>query len=70
MSFLYIYFNFQKLPELSFDNTTVTVSSSNSTPDNSALRSVNFTGGSVDVGNTLTKVEERVLGSVYIFDFK
>lgn len=49
-------------------DTRVTVSSGNLTPHNSNLRTPDFLGGSVDVGNTLTQVKLSILWSSDTFD--
>ena len=50
------------------NDTRVTVSSGNLTPHNSNLRTPDFLGGSVDVGNTLTQVKLSILWSSDTFD--
>ena len=58
----------QVVSESSSDNTRVTVGSGDLTPHNSNLRTSNFLGSSVNVGNTLTQVELSILWSSDTFD--
>ena len=58
----------QIVSEGSSNNTRVTVSSGDLTPHNSNLRTSNFLGGSVDVGNTLTQVKLSILWSSDTFN--
>jgi hypothetical protein len=58
----------QVLAETSLDNTVSTMSTSDTTPDNTDLGTVDFTLSTVDVGNTLTKVELSILGGLNTFN--
>ena len=58
----------QVLAETSLDNTVSTMSTSDTTPDNTDLGTVDFTLSTVDIGNTLTKIELSVLGSLNTFN--
>jgi len=54
----------QVLSETSLDNTVSTVSTGNTTPDNTNLGTIDLTLSTVDIGNTLTEVELSILGGL------
>ncbi len=58
----------QVLSETSLDNTVSTVSTGNTTPDNTNLGTIDLTLSTVDIGDTLTEVELSILGSLDTFN--